>query len=96
MLHEADFVGSTSQMVDHVHREQPPKVMLVTECSMSDNVAVECPNVEFIRPCNLCSYMKCITLQNIHDSLRDMRPEVTIGMATAVQARRALERMLAL
>jgi quinolinate synthase len=96
VLHEADFVGSTSQMVDHVYRERPQKVMLVTECSMSDNVAIECPDVEFVRPCNLCSFMKHITLENIHDALRDMRPEVTVGMATAVQARRSLERMLAL
>jgi quinolinate synthase len=63
---------------------------------MSDNVAIECPDVEFVRPCNLCSFMKHITLENIHDALRDMRPEVTVGMATAVQARRSLERMLAL
>jgi len=96
VLQAADFVGSTSQMIQHVQRELPPQVMLVTECSMSDNVSTECPDVEFIRPCNLCSYMKRITLRNIHDSLRDMRTEVHIGMATAVQARRALERMLTL
>jgi quinolinate synthase len=94
VLSEANFVGSTSQMVSFVRNERPQEVMLVTECSMSDNVAVKYPTVSFIRPCNLCSYMKCITLENIYASLRDMSPEVNIGMATAIQARRSLERML--
>jgi quinolinate synthase len=94
VLEEADFVGSTSQMVSFVHRERPPEVMLVTECSMSDNVAVACPTVSFVRPCNLCSYMKSITLECIHHTLDAMSPEVHLGMATAIQARRSLERML--
>jgi quinolinate synthase len=75
---------------------QPRRVVLVTECSMSDNVAVQHPNVEFVRPCNLCPHMKRITLGNIRRALEDLSPEVAIAPDVAVRARRAVERMLAL
>jgi quinolinate synthase len=95
VLAEADFVGSTARMIDWVKREQPRQVVMVTECSMSDNVAVESPNTEFVRPCNLCPHMKRITLQGIRDSLRDMKHEVLVDPAVAERARVAVERMLA-
>ncbi|VAW11849.1 Quinolinate synthetase, partial [hydrothermal vent metagenome] len=75
---EADYSGSTAGMVDWVKTHQPKKVVMVTECSMSDNVQVENPNVEFVRPCNLCPYMKMITLPGILDSLLYMKDEVTV------------------
>ena len=90
----ADFAGSTAAMSDYVGRHQPPCVLLLTECSMSDNVAVDHPEVEFVRPCNLCPHMKRITLANIRQSLQEMRHEVVIDPAVAVRARRAVERML--
>ena len=90
----ADFAGSTAAMSDYVGRRQPPRVLLLTECSMSDNVAVHHPNVEFVRPCNLCPHMKRITLANIRQSLQEMRHEVVIDPAVAARARRAVERML--
>ncbi len=90
----ADFAGSTAAMSDYVGRRQPPRVLLLTECSMSDNVAVHHPNVEFVRPCNLCPHMKRITLANIRQSLQKMRHEVVIDPAVAARARRAVERML--
>ncbi|HVS62510.1 MAG TPA: quinolinate synthase NadA [Thermoanaerobaculia bacterium] len=94
VLDEADFVGSTSAMVEWVGRRKPQKVVMVTECSMSDNVAVEHPEVEFVRPCNLCPHMKRITLPKILDSLVELRDEVTVDPAIASRARRAVERML--
>lgn len=93
---EADFAGSTAAMSDYVEQRQPPRVVLLTECSMSDNVAVRHPDISFVRPCNLCPHMKRITLGNIRQALEDMRHEVTIDPAVAVPARRAVERMLAL
>ena len=90
----ADFAGSTAAMSDYVGRRQPPRVLLLTECSMSDNVAVAHPDVEFVRPCNLCPHMKRITLANIRQSLQGMRYEVVIDPAVAARARRAVERML--
>ena len=93
---EADFAGSTAAMVDYVGAEKPARVVLVTECSMSDNVAVEHPDVEFVRPCNLCPHMKRITLPKIRRALETMSHEVTIDPAVARDARRAVERMLAL
>ena len=96
VLNEADFTGSTSGMIKWVQDHQPSKVLMVTECSMSDNVAVENPNVQFIRPCNLCPYMKRITLPKILESLVYMKEEVTIDPTIADRARRAVERMVAL
>ncbi len=95
VLEEADFVGSTSGMIHWVKRERPAKVVMVTECSMSDNVAAEVPDTEFVRPCNLCPHMKRITVENIHDALRDMKHVVDVDPAIAVRARTAVERMLA-
>ena len=94
VIDEADFTGSTSGMIKWVKDNQPSKVLLVTECSMSDNVAVEAPNTEFVRPCNLCPHMKRITLPKILDSLIFMKDEVTIDPAVAGPARAAVERMI--
>jgi quinolinate synthase len=95
VVDEADFSGSTAAMIDYVGTKKPPKVMLLTECSMSDNVAVHHPDIEFVRPCNLCPHMKRITLGNIRHSLETMTHEVTIDVDVAVRARAAVERMLA-
>ena len=93
---EADFAGSTAVMSDYVGNKRPARVVLLTECSMSDNVAVHHPDVEFIRPCNLCPHMKRISLGNIRKALEEGQHEVTIDPAIAVDARRAVERMLAI
>jgi quinolinate synthase len=92
---EADFAGSTAAMIDYVDAEKPARVVLVTECSMSDNVAVGHPDIEFVRPCNLCPHMKRITLPKIRRALETLTHEVTIDPAVAIGARRAVERMLA-
>ncbi len=93
---EADFAGSTAEMIGFVGAKRPARVALVTECSMSDNVSVHYPDVEFLRPCALCPHMKRITLANIRHALETMEGEVTIDPAVAAPARRAVERMLAL
>jgi quinolinate synthase len=92
----ANFAGSTADMVRYVGAKRPASVALVTECSMSDNVAVHYPDIEFVRPCALCPHMKRITLKNIRRALETLEGEVTIDPAIAVPARRAVERMLAL
>jgi quinolinate synthase len=92
----ADFAGSTADMVGYVGAKRPARVALVTECSMSDNVAVRYPDVEFVRPCALCPHMKRITLKNIRRALETLGGEVRIDPAIAAPARRAVERMLAL
>jgi quinolinate synthase len=94
VLTEADFVGSTAAMIDEVAGRKPRRVLMVTECSMSDNVAVEFPQIEFVRPCNLCSHMKQITLPGILDSLRSMKHVVEVDPLVAERARRAVRRML--
>jgi quinolinate synthase len=93
---EADFSGSTAAMSDYVDKQRPARVVLLTECSMSDNVSVLHPDVEFIRPCNLCPHMKRITLKNIRQALESNQHQVTIDPAIAGGARLAVERMLAL
>ncbi|HUA77577.1 MAG TPA: quinolinate synthase NadA [Acetobacteraceae bacterium] len=92
---EADYAGSTAGMASYVERNRPARVVLITECSMSDNVAVQYPGLDFIRPCNLCPHMKRITLKKIRGALETMTHEVTIDPAIAAPARRAVERMLA-
>ncbi|EAQ36332.1 quinolinate synthetase [Nitrobacter sp. Nb-311A] len=91
---ESDFAGSTAAMASYVAARRPPRVMLLTECSMSDNVAADHPDLEFIRPCNLCPHMKRITLGNIRRALESMQHEVTIDASIAARARLAVERML--
>jgi len=91
---EADFTGSTSGMISYVGTKRPKRVVLVTECSMSDNVAVEYPDVEFVRPCNLCPHMKQITLARILHSLETMTTEVTVDPFIAARAKAAVEAML--
>ena len=92
----ADFSGSTAGMSAYVGENKPGRVVLLTECSMSDNVAVQHPDVNFVRPCNLCPHMKRISLANIRTALEENRHEVTIDPAIADDARRAVERMLAI
>lgn len=90
----ADFTGSTAAMINWVKTERPDKVLLVTECSMSSNVAAEVPETQFVRPCNLCPHMKRISLENIRDSLHFLEHEVTIDPAVATAARHSVERMV--
>jgi quinolinate synthase len=94
VLEEADFVGSTSGMIRHVDEVRPKQIVMITECSMSDNVAVEFPDVEFIRPCNLCPHMKTITLPRILKALQNMQYRVEIDPEIAARARSSVERML--
>ena len=92
----SDFTGSTTGMSDYVKKNQPKKFMLVTECSMSDNVQVNNPNVQFIRPCNLCPHMKTITLPKVLDCLEKETNEILIPEIISRKARKAVERMVAI
>jgi quinolinate synthase len=94
VLKEADFVGSTAGMIGYVADRRPERVVMVTECSMSDNVAVEFPDVEFVRPCNLCPHMKRITLPKILRSLENLAYEVNVDSDIASRAQEAVQRML--
>ena len=94
VLAEADFTGSTAHMIDWVKSRKPAKVVMVTECSMASNVAAEVPEVDFIKPCNLCPHMKRITLPKILDSLLNLTEEVRIDEAIAERARLPIERMI--
>ena len=92
---EADFAGSTAAMIGYVGAHKPRRVVMITECSMSDNVAVEYPGVDFVRPCNLCPHMKRITLDGILHSLQTMTTEVIVPAEVAARARAPIDRMLA-
>ncbi len=95
VVDEADFAGSTAAMADYVTDHQPGRVVLITECSMADNIAVLHPKVDFVRPCNLCPHMKRITLPGIRHALETLTHAVEIDPTVADRARRAVERMLA-
>lgn len=96
VIDAADYTGSTKGMIDWLRRNRPRRVIMVTECSMADNVKAELPEIEFVRPCNLCPHMKRITLPKILDSLVFMQEEVMIAPAIAEKARRSVERMIRL
>ena len=96
VISASDFAGSTSTMVKYVKENQPKKVLLVTECTMSDNVQVENPNVQFIKPCNLCPYMNKITLQKIYNCLENESNEIKISHNIAAMARKSVQRMTAI
>jgi len=95
VVDEADYSGSTAQMIKFVADNRPKRVALITECSMSDNVAQQYPDLEFVRPCNLCPHMKRNTMAKIRHALETMTNEVTIDPLVADRARAAVERMLA-
>jgi quinolinate synthase len=94
VIEASDFAGSTSGMINYVRDNQPKKVMMVTECSMSDNIQVENPNVEFIKPCNMCPHMKKITLPKIFDCLENETGEIIIDKETIDKARISVEKMV--
>jgi quinolinate synthase len=94
VIAECDFSGSTAAMINYVKTRKPRQVLMVTECSMSDNVAAETPEVDFVRPCNFCPHMRRITLPGILHSLQTMTTKVEIEESLAVRARRAVQRMV--
>lgn len=94
VLAAADFVGSTAAMSERIRHGSTDRVLLVTECSMADNLAIEFPKVTFVRPCNLCPHMRRITLPKIYQALRDLSPQVEVEAVTARRARAAVQRML--
>ena len=93
VINASDFAGSTSGMIKYVKDNQPKKVMMVTECSMSDNIQIDNPNVEFIRPCNLCPHMKRITLPKILDCLKNETNEILMSEDIIRKARKSVEKM---
>jgi quinolinate synthase len=94
VIAECDFSGSTAAMIKYVKDRKPKQVLMVTECTMSDNVAAETPDVDFIRPCNFCPHMRRITLPAILNSLQNLTEEVKIDPALAVRARASVQRMI--
>jgi quinolinate synthase len=94
VMAKADFAGSTGAMAGYVKDNAPKKAILITECSMSDNVSVENPGVEFVKPCNLCPHMKRISLKNIYECLRDMKHAVEVDEVIAERAKASLQAML--
>jgi len=94
VIEASDFCGSTAGLINYVDEKRPQRVVMITECSMSDNVAVNFPEVDFVRPCNLCPHMKRITLPKILDALRHRRHEVLVDADVAERAKASVERML--
>ena len=95
MLANADFVGSTTAMLDYLRQTNPARVAMITECSMAANLVDAFPEIEFAQPCNLCPHMRRITLPKILRALETMEPRVEVDPALAARARRAVERMTA-
>ena len=91
---ESDFTGSTKAMSDYVSDHKPNNVILLTECSMSDNVAMANPETDFVRPCNLCPHMKRITLESVYECLRNETNEVLVPEDMREKAHKAVMDMI--
>ncbi len=102
VVEASDFAGSTAQLNDYIVEKQPKQAILITECSMSDNIAAMNPNVELIKGCQLCPHMKRITLPKIYHTLLALdgngalENEIFVDEAVAALARVAIQRMLEL
>ena len=96
VIKASDYTGSTSHMINYVKEKKPKNVFLVTECSMSDNIEIENPDVNFVKPCNICPHMKSINLKNIFDCLKNKTNEILIDHNTIERARGSIERMIAI
>ena len=94
VINASDFAGSTQQMIEYVEKDKPSKVVLITECSMSDNIQAAHPEMQLVRPCQLCPHMKKITLPKILDCLQNETGEVFVDPAIAERARHPIQRML--
>ncbi|WP_309643321.1 quinolinate synthase, partial [Phenylobacterium sp.] len=94
VLEVSDFAGSTAAINDYVLTRKPKQVVLITECSMADNVAIDAIETEFVRPCNLCPHMKRISLENIYEALLKNQHEVFVDPAIAERARASVQRMI--
>ena len=91
---EADYVGSTAGMIEALRVRQPARAVLITECSMSDNISSSFPDTQFLRPCNLCPHMRLSTLDKVRQCLEDLDPQVEIPADVAERAVRAVRRMM--
>ncbi|WP_370229708.1 quinolinate synthase NadA [Cognatishimia sp.] len=91
---ESDFTGSTSGIIKWVHDNKPKKAMLITECSMASNIADELPEVDFAKPCNMCPYMKKISLEKVLYVLHTMENQVEVDADVAAKARLSVQRMI--
>jgi quinolinate synthase len=97
VVEASDFSGSTTAMVRYVEQTQAPRYLLLTECSMGDNIMAANPDKEMLRLCMVrCPHMNQITLENTLDSLKHNRIAIEIPEDIRVRAARALERMIAI
>ena len=95
VVEAADFSGSTSAMIRFVEEARTSRYLLLTECSMADNVAAENPDKEMLRLCSVrCPHMNQITLQDTLDSLLHNRYVVDVPEEIRLRAKRAVDRML--
>lgn len=96
VVEAADFSGSTSAMIDYVRNIDAPRYLLLTECSMGDNIAAEMPQREMLRLCSVrCPHMNMITLEGVLAALREDEYEIDVPEPIRTEARGAIERMLA-
>ncbi|MCK0171770.1 quinolinate synthase NadA [Aliiroseovarius sp. S1123] len=91
---EADFSGSTAGIIKYVTDEKPEKAMLITECSMASNISDALPEVDFVGPCNMCPYMKKISLEKILYVLHTMENQVEVDPSVADGARQSVQKMI--
>lgn len=97
VVKEADYSGSTSQMIRYVKTSPKKRFLLLTECSMADNIMAENPEKEMVRLCSVrCPHMNQITLEDTLEALEKEQYEIEVPEDIRKRALRSVERMLEL
>jgi len=97
VVKHSDYAGSTTQMLRYVEKTEKGRLLLLTECSMGDNIAARNPNREILRICSIrCPHMGEITLEETLASLKEERYVIDVPEAIRSRARAALDRMIAI
>ncbi len=97
VVEASDFSGSTTAMERFVRESKAPRYLLLTECSMGDNVAAANPEKEMLRLCNIrCPHMNQITLEDTLEALRKTQYVIEVEESVRIRAARAVERMIAI
>jgi quinolinate synthase len=96
VIEAADYSGSTAAMIRYVEKTDAPRYLLLTECSMGDNIAAANPDKNMLRMCSVrCPHMNQITMENTLQSLQTGRIDIQVPEDIRVRAVRAVERMIA-
>ncbi len=97
VVEQSDYSGSTTAIVNYVKQSNAQRYLVLTECSMGDNIAAENPDREMVRICSIrCPHMNEITLEETRDSLKNIQYKIEVPEDIRLRAKKSVDRMLAI